>query len=88
MVTSQATSVSAKLRKQVAATTAARLKWIQQTGEMKQARLGEMLGLSQSKVSELLRANTEVFSLDKLIDLAALAGLTVRVSVTRPYRQA
>ena len=85
---STTSSVSAGLRRQVAAATAARLKWIQQSEvEMKQAQLGEMLGLSQSKVSELLRANTDVFSLDKLVDLAALAGLTVRVSVTRPYRQ-
>jgi len=80
-------SVSAGLRRQVAAAIAARLNWIQQSEKMKQAGLGEMLGLSQSKVSELLRANTEVFSLDKLVDLASLAGLTVRVSVTRPYRQ-
>jgi predicted XRE-type DNA-binding protein len=46
----------------------------------------EELGLSPGQMSRL-RAQEDVFTLDRLIDAAANIGITVRMSATRPYRQ-
>jgi predicted XRE-type DNA-binding protein len=45
----------------------------------------EELGLSPGQMSRL-RAQEDVFTLDRLIDAAANIGITVRMSATRPYR--
>ena len=50
-----------------------------------QSDLAEQLELTQSRISRLLRADTEHFSIDRLIDIAERLDLNVRVSVTRPY---
>ncbi len=50
-----------------------------------QSRIAEALGLTQSRISRLLRGDTAHFSLERLIDIAARLELTVRISVTRPY---
>jgi predicted XRE-type DNA-binding protein len=47
----------------------------------------EQLGLSPGQMSRL-RQGEDVFTLDRLIDAAANIGIKVRVSATRPYRQA
>lgn len=51
-----------------------------------QAETGRLLGISQPRVSALLRGRCELFSLDTLVDLAARLGLTVRIEVARAYR--
>jgi len=43
------------------------------------------LGLSPGQMSRL-RAQEDIFTLDRLIDAAASIGITVRLSATRPYR--
>jgi predicted XRE-type DNA-binding protein len=70
------------LRKEVLTILAERIARIAPT-QMKAAKL---LGISQPRVSALLRGRVEDFSLDMLVNLSARAGLTVRVDVSRPYR--
>jgi predicted XRE-type DNA-binding protein len=42
------------------------------------------LGLSPGQMSRL-KAQADIFTLDRLIDAAANVGITVRMSATRPY---
>jgi predicted XRE-type DNA-binding protein len=42
------------------------------------------LGLTQPRMNDLMRGRINKFSLDALINLAARAGLSVRVEVVRP----
>ena len=42
------------------------------------------LGLTQPRMNDLLRGRIAKFSLDALLDIAARAGLTVRVDIRRP----
>lgn len=46
-----------------------------------QARAAEILGVSQSRVSDLVRGKWEKFSLEMLITLATRAGMRVSVSI-------
>ncbi|MBV8666381.1 MAG: XRE family transcriptional regulator [Burkholderiaceae bacterium] len=39
------------------------------------------LGVSQPRISDLTRGKIELFSLDALVDLAAVAGLMPRITV-------
>ncbi len=71
------------LRKQTLAAVRARLKPI----EMKQGELAEALGLSRSRLHQLQTGTAQAFSLEALIRIALRTGLTVRLSVTRPYSQ-
>jgi predicted XRE-type DNA-binding protein len=43
-----------------------------------------MLGVSQPRVSDLMRGKIERFSLDMLMDMASIAGLSPRVEMARP----
>ncbi len=45
--------------------------------ELTQARAAEILGVSQSRVSDLIRGKWEKFSLEMLITLATRAGMRV-----------
>lgn len=74
---------SAQMRAQVLASIAERLNQLGLT--QKEAAL--RLGLAQPQVSALINERSEGFSLDRLIDVAVRAGLSVRLSVTRPYRR-
>ena len=71
------------LRKQTLAAVRARLKPL----EMKQGELAEALGLSRSRLHQLQTGTAQAFSLEALIRIALRTGLTVRLSVTRPYSQ-
>ena len=52
-----------------------------------QAEIAVMLGMTRSRLNRLLKCDVELFGLDSLAAIAARAGLTVRVSVRRPYRK-
>ena len=52
-----------------------------------QKQAAEQLGLAQPQVSALMNEKSEGFSLDRLIDVAVRTGLSVRLSVTRPYKR-
>jgi predicted XRE-type DNA-binding protein len=75
------------VRKQLAQAIAARLEHLRTADdeERKQQELADQVGLTQSKVSQLLRADTTHFSLERLMDIAERLDLTVRATVTRPY---
>jgi len=49
-----------------------------------QAEAAKRLGINQPRVNDLLRGKIDKFSLDALMNLAARAGLSVRVKVVRP----
>ena len=75
------------VRKQLAQAIAARLEYLRTADdeERKQEELADEVGLTQSKVSQLLRADTTHFSLERLMDIAERLDMRVRASVTRPY---
>ncbi len=74
---------SEQMRAQVLATIAERLA---QSGHT-QKEVAAQLGLAQPQVSALMNKKGDGFSLDRLIDVAVRAGLSVRLSVTRPYKR-
>lgn len=80
---SAAKTVNHPLREQLATAIAGRIEYL----GLKQVQAAEMLGLTQPRLNLLLRGHIEHFSLDALANLAARSGLTVRLSVTRPYGQ-
>ena len=51
-----------------------------------QAEAAQTLRLTQPRLNALLKGRVELFSLDALAQIAMCAGLTVRVSATRHYR--
>ena len=75
------------IRKQLAEAIATRLEQIRTADdeELKQQQLADQVGLTQSKVSQLLREDTTHFSLERLMDISETLDLTVRATVTRPY---
>ena len=74
---------SAQMRTQVLDAIAERLA----LGGLTQKEAAAQLGLAQPQVSALMSRKSEGFSLDRLIDIAVRAGLSVRLSVARPYRR-
>jgi predicted XRE-type DNA-binding protein len=52
--------------------------------DVTQAVAAKRLGLTQPRMNDLIRGRLSKFSLDALINIAARAGLAVRVEVVRP----
>jgi predicted XRE-type DNA-binding protein len=48
-----------------------------------QARVADLCGVTQPRISDLMRGRIDLFSLDGLIDMAAKLGLRTRLAVTR-----
>jgi len=71
------------MRAQVLAAIAERLSQLGLT----QKQAAAQLGLAQPQVSALMNEKSQGFSLDRLIDVAVRTGLSVRLSVTRPYKR-
>jgi predicted XRE-type DNA-binding protein len=74
---------SAQMRAQVLSAIAERLT----QGGLTQKEAAAQLGLAQPQISALMNQKSDGFSLDRLIDVAVRAGLSVRLSVTRPYKR-
>lgn len=55
---------------------------------LKQAQAAKLLGISQPRVSDLLRGRVELFSADTLIDMLARLGIKVRVVASTRARVA
>jgi predicted XRE-type DNA-binding protein len=51
--------------------------------DLKQADAARLLGITQPRVSDIVRGRLDLFSTDGLIDLLARAGVRVRVVVSR-----
>lgn len=49
-----------------------------------QAQAATLLGVTQPRVSDLVRGKVNLFSLDTLIDMAATAGMAPTINVTVP----
>lgn len=47
----------------------------------------QMLGITRARLHALKKGRVDQFSLDALVTLAMRLGLTVRMSMTRPYRR-
>jgi predicted XRE-type DNA-binding protein len=48
-----------------------------------QTRVADMCGVTQPRISDLMRGRLDLFSLDGLIDMAAKLGLRTRLTVSR-----
>ena len=53
---------------------------------MTETGIAEDLGITRARLYALRKGRVEQFSLDALVGLAMRLGLTVRMSMTRPYR--
>ena len=51
---------------------------------MTQAEAAELFGVTQPRVSDLMRGRFNLFSLDTLINMAATAGMAPTVKVSKP----
>ncbi|WP_433704246.1 helix-turn-helix domain-containing protein [Paraburkholderia sacchari] len=51
--------------------------------KMSQARAAELFGVTQPRVSDLVRGKTELFSLDSLINMAVAAGMKIELRITQ-----
>ncbi|MEY5101036.1 MAG: hypothetical protein RJA36_3755 [Pseudomonadota bacterium] len=56
---------------------------IQERG-MTQADAAELFGVTQPRISDLMRGKVNLFSLDTLMDMAATAGMSPVVKVSKP----
>ena len=56
--------------------------------KLTQAAAARMLGVSQPRVSDLLRAKVDKFSSDALVEMLALAGIVLEVTTHAPRRVA
>ena len=54
---------------------------------LKQAEAARLLGVTQPRVSDLVRGRIDLFSVDSLIDMLARLGVRVKVVVTSPKRR-
>jgi predicted XRE-type DNA-binding protein len=55
---------------------------------LKQAQAAEILGITQPRVSDLIRGRVELFSADALIDMLARLGIKVRIVASTRKRVA
>jgi len=54
---------------------------------LKQAEAASLLGVTQPRVSDLVRGRIEMFSVDSLIDMLARLGVRVKVVVASPRKR-
>ena len=54
---------------------------------LKQAEAAELLGVTQPRVSDLVRGRLDLFSVDGLIDMLARLGIQVRLVVVPPKKR-
>jgi len=66
----------------------ARLRKLIEDEELTQARAARLLGVSQPRVSDLVRGRIDLFSIDALVNMLAKVGFRVRVHTTRARTRA
>jgi predicted XRE-type DNA-binding protein len=74
------------LKQQLLKSVQGRIERVRAKEGLTQAQAAEMLGMTQPRLSALVQGHLELFSLEALIDVAAKLGLSVRLSIARPYR--
>lgn len=57
-----------------------------QTRGMTQAQAAALFGVTQPRISDLMRGKIELFSLDTLMNMAATAGMSPVVKLSKPRR--
>ena len=50
---------------------------------LNRAQIAELFGVTQPRVSDLMRGKIDVFGLDALVNMAATAGLRIKLSVRK-----
>jgi predicted XRE-type DNA-binding protein len=80
---SAADAASMKLRAELANQIIERMK----TRKLTQVKAAELIGVTQPRVSDLMRGRLDLFSLDALVDMADRVGLRTRMIVS-PKRAA
>ena len=80
---SAASAASMKLRAELANQIIERMKAL----DLTQAKAAERIGVTQPRISDLVRGRLSLFSLDALVDMADRVGLRTKVVVT-PKRAA
>ena len=71
-------AASMKLRAQLAIDIVERLR----KSKLTQAKAAELIGVSQPRISDLMRGRLDLFSLDVLVDMADKVGLRTRMVVS------
>ena len=54
------------------------------TRKLRQKEAAELFGVTQPRISDLMRGKIHLFSLDMLMDMASTAGMRPEISVTKP----
>jgi predicted XRE-type DNA-binding protein len=54
------------------------------TRKLRQKDAAELFGVTQPRISDLMRGKIHLFSLDMLMDMASTAGMRPEISVTKP----
>lgn len=52
-------------------------------GQLSQAAAAKLMGVTQPRISDLVRGKIDLFSIDMLINMASSAGLTVDLKIAR-----
>lgn len=55
--------------------------------EMTQTKAAQLFGVTQPRISDLMRGKINLFSLDTLMNMAATAGMSPEVKLSRPKLQ-
>lgn len=64
------------------------IRQIMQSQGLKQTDAAELFGVSQPRISDLVRGKIELFSIDALVNMLAHAGRHVQISVDPPADRA
>ncbi len=75
---SPAEAASMKLRAELAIEIVERLR----ERKLTQAKAAELIGVTQPRISDLMRGRLDLFSLDVLVDMADRVGLRTRMVIT------
>lgn len=59
--------------------------WIE-LEDLNQGEAAQLFGVTQPRISDLVRGRIDLFSLDTLMDMASLAGLSPHVEIKIPKR--
>jgi predicted XRE-type DNA-binding protein len=72
-------AASMKLRAELAIEVVERLR----ERKLTQAKAAELIGVTQPRISDLMRGRLDLFSLDVLVDMADRVGLRTRMIISR-----
>ena len=77
---------SAQIKRQLMEALQARVAHMRTTRNLSQTETAHLLGITQPRLSSLVTGHAHLFSIESLADLSARAGLSVKVSIARRYK--